>query len=267
MTPPVTEAATCGGGAPIVQYWHSDRIPDYIAELLATFREGNQDMPHLVFDEGAAEELIAERFGARHVAAFRSCAVPAMQADYFRYCAVHALGGVYVDADFGYSRPLRPLLEAEGQLFEQPPRGPMLNNLFAFRSPGHPFMALAVEVATRNIERRLSDNVALTTGPAIFTGLLQLHRGGSLEEVRRLIRPSWRPDVDSCWEQLVDSLTGALADHGSAAALAGVSISSRAEMLTWVRRPETELPYKRDDQYWANWKGSIFRPAGSGGPR
>jgi hypothetical protein len=256
-------------GPPIVQYWHSAEAPPEVAQLLATFPPANPDMPHLVFDEAGAEEMIEKHLGARHADAFRACAVPAMQADYFRYCAVYALGGVYADADFSCARPLRPLVEVEGQLFElDPPRGPALNNLFAFRAPRHPFLALAIEVATRNVERRISDNVALTTGPAIFSGLLQLHRGEPLEDLRGLIRPAWRAELEACWEELVASLMGTIADVGPLeTALAGVRISSRAEMLTWVNRTETELSYKRKDDYWANWKGSIFRTSDGGNVR
>src|SRR5690348_1645791 len=91
---------------PIIQYWHSEQVPEQIAELTATFRDLNPALPHLVFSEAKAEEFIAEHFEAREVAAFRSCAVPAMQADYFRYCAALALGGIYSDVSFYCRCPL-----------------------------------------------------------------------------------------------------------------------------------------------------------------
>lgn len=252
---------------PIIQYWDEDEPPAEVAALIATFAPDRTGMPHLIFNRRTAEEFLAERFGARHVEAFRSCAVPAMQSDYFRYCAVHALGGVYIDADFFFRRDLRPLLTAGGQLFEQPPRGPVLNNLFAFQ-PQHPFLALTVEAATRNVEGRVSNNVALATGPAIFTGLLQLSHGRPAETLRELVRPAWRRDVDACREQLVESLDGAVAVCGPVeTALEGVQISTRAEMLTWVDRSKADLPYKQGDRYWANWKGSIFCSPERGGVR
>lgn len=73
---------------PLVQYWHSPKIPSDVAELMQSFHDHNLDMEHLNFS------------------AFRSCAVPAMQADYFRYCAALALGGICVDADFRCLQPL-----------------------------------------------------------------------------------------------------------------------------------------------------------------
>lgn len=240
----------------IVQYWNSEEIPEHIAGCMATFREQNPEMPQLVFDEGAAEKLIAERFGARHARAFRTCAVPAMQADYFRYCAIHALGGIYVDANAACTDSLRPLFETEGQLFGDSPR--VLNNVFAFRSPAHPFLELAIEVATTNIEKRVSESVALTTGPVIFGGLVTLNREGSLDPLRRTAGENWKPLVDECWEALVESFESAVGDRSSLAeALQGVRVSPRSEMLTRIHKPEYR--YKTAEPHWAHWEGSIFR--------
>lgn len=246
-------------GAPIVQYWHDEDIPAQITPLLATFDEHNPDMPHLVFNERSATEFIAERYGARHAEAFQVCGVPAMQADYLRYCAVHSLGGIYADANFVTERALQPLLETEGYLFAQPPLGPVLNGFFAFRSPGHPLLEMAIEAATRNIETRISESVALTTGPVIFSGLIQLLRGGSPEDLREVAGQRIRPFLDSCWEALIDSLRDVINDRGrSEDVLEGVRISTRAEMQTWVWKPPI-----RHKGHWAHWKGTIFRPAES----
>ena len=249
---------------PVIQYWHSERIPAYIAERLATFRERNPGSPHLIFNERTAAELIAERFGERHVRAFRACAVPAMQADYLRYCAVHAFGGVYVDADMTCVNSLQTIFDRDGFLLEYP-GGPMLNGLFAFAEPEHPFMAMSVEVATGNIERRASESVALATGPMIFTALVRLHRFGSLEDVLASVETGWRNRVTEGWSDFSASIEKAVAEHGPLdRALAGVRIAEHDEGLEWLRNPEFELPYKSTDSYWANWTGTIFRPHDAG---
>ena len=65
------------------------------------------------------------------------------------------------------------------------------NNVFAFPD-GHPLLELTVEVATRNIEARLSQDIAEVTGPGIFTNLYLAYELGSLERyssyVRQLLR-------------------------------------------------------------------------------
>lgn len=242
---------------PLIQYWDDPAMPDYIADLVATFDGRNPDMRHLLFNERTAGDFIAEHFGERHLAAFRACAVPAMQADYFRYCAVYKLGGLYADADFLCLRPLRGLLEdGNGHLFEHP-NGPVLNGLFAFRSPGHSLLAMAIEVATGNIECRSYASVAMATGPAIFSGLLRLYEAGSLEALRALA-PGWE----------AASLDKAVEEHGPISrAFEGVRVAGRAEMLTWVQIPAAELAYKSEPSYWANHRGSIYRDSTADIPR
>lgn len=257
----------------IVQYWDSEPIPDYIEELLASFDELNPGLPHRVFAEREASELIAERYGARQAAAFAACRLPAMQADYFRYCAVHALGGVYVDVDFRCASPLRPLLEDApgGTLFgrhELPPRwrtpafewrervGPyraVMNSFFAFPSPGHPLLELAIEIATANVEQRVAEDVALVTGPAVFTSLYLLRELGSFDAFLAYAEGG----VLAGSAQLLCETIG---DHLRVVrAFDGVEIVPEEESRTLVEGAGAGLPYKQGEDHWVNTTGSIYR--------
>ena len=192
------------GPAHLIHYWHDADRPERIAETLAGFKRHNPDLEQLEFDEDSAERFIAAHYGAREVSAFRACAVPAMQADYFRYCAIHTLGGVYADANFRCAGSVRPQIEGSrtGTLFgRQDPvpdwlaaefRWPypvghfraVVNSMFGFRASGHPLLELAIRVATANTERRVADGpvgVWLTTGPGIFTSAYLLRELGSFD--------------------------------------------------------------------------------------
>lgn len=246
---------------PIVQYWHREAIPDYVEAMLATFRERNPDFRHLVFSEPAAERFIGERFGARELAAFRSCAVPAMQADYFRYCAVLALGGVYVDVDERCIAGLRPLLPVagRGRLFLRPP-GAVINGLFAFGAPGHPFLELALEIATTNIERRHCDQVYFTTGPPIFTYLYYLYRLGSVEAACERVAGSGFEKHFRVYAQTVeDPIRLSLAFEG-------VTVSPMEESRAFIGTPGIPFPYKQTAGHWTNAGPEIFRELPSGKP-
>jgi hypothetical protein len=260
-------------GQAIVQYWDSEEVPAEVAALLATFEGSDPGLPHLVFSERGAAEFIAERFGGRHAEAFGACAVPAMQADYLRYCAVYALGGVYVDADFRGLAPLRGLLEGPhtGTLFgrpELPPRwrtpefewrervGPyrvVMNSIFAFPSAGHPLLELTIEIATANVESRVAEDVALATGPAIFTSLYLLRELGSFDAFLAYaeggaLEPSSR------------LLCETVGDHERiATAFAGVRMPPVEEAHVWVGGPEAPLFYKDTEAHWVNVTSSIYR--------
>lgn len=250
---------------PIIQYWHAAEAPDYIADLLAGFDDLNPELPHLVFDETQAADFIAARFGERELAAFRACAVPAMQADYLRYCAVFALGGVYSDADYRCLRPLGPLVAAGGpQLFRRPDAEAISNGFFAFPDPGHPLLRLALDVATTNIEQRVAETVNMVTGPAVFTGLRLLYEAGSMEGLYRHVADSqWERFATGTWEPLLEPFAAAVGSYERVAdAFVDVDVSDFDAAMTWVGPPDSPLPYKRTDLHWVAWSRSrrtIFR--------
>jgi mannosyltransferase OCH1-like enzyme len=226
---------------PIVQYWHGSEPPTEVTELIASFRTHNPELPHLLFDRAGAEEFIAERFSERELGAFRTCAVPAMQADYFRYCAVLALGGIYADVGFRCLRPLQGLVKesADAQLFKRP-RGHLINGLFIFKLPGHPLLRLALDIATTNIEQRIMEQVWAVTGPGIFTGLhIHCQQGLDIEKLGR------------------DGRHARLAK-----AFKGVSIAPLQTTANWLGGPERPLQYKQGETQWVKWQErgeTIFR--------
>lgn len=238
---------------PLIQYWHSSDLPDYILELVDTFSERNPGMPHLLFHRETAAELIAAHFGERHLSAFHSCAVPAMQADYFRYCAVHSLGGVYADADFRCVGCLSPMLDGPGNLF-QGRKGPIRNGLFAIRSRAHPLLAMAIEIATTNIENRWGNHVGFTTGPLVFTALYRVWKAGSPAQLRGALPPAFHES------RLATTVERAIDMYGPIErAFDGVRVSTHEDSTAFVMAPgRRNLPYKAGAQHWTNWRGSIY---------
>lgn len=258
---------------PIIQYWHTERPPGWIHNGLRSFGERNPGMRHLVFDQPKARAFIAAHLSAREEAAFQACAVPAMQADYFRYCAVFALGGLYTDADMRCIADVRPLIhQVEGTLFgrqDMPKRvaamlrypypiGPVLdldNSPFAFREPRHPLLKLAIEVATANIENRLADGppgIWLTAGQGVFTSLYLLKWLGSIDAFRKYVNGSGlKPSADLFCE--------VIGSHSVvASAMTGVAIRPRRERNGWLR-PLSPPSSGEHPPHWTAVEGSIFR--------
>ena len=235
---------------PLIQYWHCEETPDYIGSLLASFREKNPELRHMLFDRKTAGDFIAMHFGERELSAFLSCAVPAMQSDYFRYCAVYALGGIYADADYACRRSLAPLLDgAAGYLFEG--AGPIVNSLLAFRAPKHPLLGMAIAIASSNIEDRWGEKTAITTGPMILTALERFRRAGSRHARTGRQRPG----------PLIRRIEDATRIHGPVErAFEDVVICPFPTLRDWVTSPgPAGLPYKTGDGHWANWRGSMFQ--------
>lgn len=259
----------------IGQYWHGDEVPAYLSPHLASFRELNPEFEHRVFSEADTERLIAERFGARELAAFRACAVPSMQSDYFRYCFLLAHGGVYADADYRCVRPLRPLLDGpeQGRIFLSPtphelggrPARRVWSGFLAFREPGHPFMRVALDIATANLEARIASRVWpdggaaraaiwLTVGPGIPSAMRFIHEWGSFDAFLEAIRGTPLEPFGPLYCEAIGDQSRVVA------AFEGVRAHPHESMLEWVDDvPVTDLPYKDGDLHWHNVEGAIFR--------
>lgn len=263
-----------GQGPPIIQYWDTDAIPGDVATLLDSFRRHNPDFEHRVYSESSAERFIAEHFGPRELRAFQACAVPAMQADYFRYCAMLIMGGVYADADYHCTRSLQPLLDRcnGGVLFLRPDEHVLmgreakrvLNGFLAFRRPGHPFLQLTLEVATANIEARIAERtwregervpaaIWLTVGPGIFTSLRLISNWGSFETFVEATAGTHAEPFAGLYCEVIGDY-GRLQD-----AIQGIEFGSFAEMLTWVDHPCVPPAYKETERHWQNVTTRIFR--------
>jgi Glycosyltransferase sugar-binding region containing DXD motif len=243
----VTGGETHDLESPIVQYWHEERPPEYISGLLETYHALNPDRPHLVFNEASADAFIEGHFGQRYLDAFRACAIPAMQSDYLRYCAVLALGGVYCDADSRCIARLHTIFPSDGrgQVFLRPSGRGVYGSPFAFCSPGSALLELTLEVVTTNIERRIDESAFGVTGPFTFTLLYRLHQLGSFAALLEQM-------ATRRFAALAGVVCEVVGDYGLVTrAFEDITLSSASQNI-WIRAPECPLPYKETEAHWLN---------------
>lgn len=173
--------------APITlyQYWNTGNPPEEVAVLLRSWA-ADPAVRQVFFDHSSARAYLAARvpdpLPARVLAAFDACANPAMQADLFRAAALYAEGGLYSDADLGsQGRAADLLAPAPHGLLVALLDGPNTDLVLA-RRPRLPLLAAWLERAVENIERRISNNVAVVTGPRLLMSLLDGPEGRALYE-------------------------------------------------------------------------------------
>jgi len=237
----------------LFQYWDTGVPPEDVAACIQSVRDVNPEFEHCLYDCDRASWFIAKRLGVRHRDAFLALAVPAMQADYFRLCALWERAGVYVDADSTAMRPLRTLLAVAPGGYITMWNRMLQNHVLAIPSPGNPFIGAVLELATRNIEARLQDRAFEVTGPALFNQIwmaVDLEGAHEDEHLRR------NPDL------ALTSAAEAVAALYPGAGEALASMERRHEMFTeqWLRRVE-ELSYRDSPSEWQTWKGPIYREA------
>lgn len=152
----------------IIQYWDKINPPDEVQVLINSWRQ-ESDFSHFLFNRESGGELIRLHFGEEVENTYNLCGIPAMQADYFRYCALFALGGCYLDADTQRLGSLSDLIKERetGLLMKRQDR--VANDFMFVMKPGHRLLQYCIETATSNIRSRISNNVWEVTGPGIMT--------------------------------------------------------------------------------------------------
>jgi len=152
----------------IIQFWDRIDLPNEVQILINSWKE-ETNFSHSLYNRESGGELIRFHFGKEIEDTYNKCRIPAMQADYFRYCALYALGGCYLDADTQKMGSISSLIEGRetGLLMKRQDR--IANDFMFVLNRCSPLLEYCIETATSNIRNRVSNNVWEVTGPGIMT--------------------------------------------------------------------------------------------------
>ncbi len=240
----------------LFQYWDTPEPPEEVAGWIEGFRVKNPEMKHRLYDRDAASWFIGKHVGRRERAAFDAIAVPSMQSDYFRYCAVWARAGVYVDADFQCLEPLAGLLGHAPHSMTLEWDGHLVASLLMDGQRGNHFIRACLDLSTLNIEARDGVNAYMAAGP------------GAMNAVRVLADPSSRDDVELGFDNVfgrewrfADVLTRAEREIQITDAvrsdLARMTVFNVVKASRWIGA--IQPAYKKTGRHWLRWRGSIYR--------
>ena len=240
----------------LYQYWDGEQPPDEIAAWVEGFRQRNPEFDHRLYHRDKASWFIRKHFGEREQRAFDACAVPAMQSDYFRYCAIEKSGGVYADADYQAGEPLEQLFVRAPSALLLEWRGQWVGGLMMFRSAGNAFVRACRELATLNIEARRYDNTFTVTGTGVINALRLLLDPSSEEAIMNgLDNPygrTWRFPELAAEARVAVAVTPALRSDFEA-----ITIMHHLQVERWIG---TQQPaYKKTPRHWLRWEGSVYR--------
>jgi len=240
----------------LTQFWHDPDVPEEIRAVYKSYEAHHPGWKFLRYDAVTAAAFIEERFTSREVAAFGKCAVPAMQADYFRLCALLAHAGWYADADSPCLSRLDTLVSdgTEALFLKRHAWGPVMNGLVWVKDPGHPFLAAWLEMATVNIESELAADVWTVTGAMNSTSLYH-SAAGDIDSLNGM-RKRFESDP-ACLSILARSER--LARSGQYPdLLRGVRVRPLSDSAGhW--REYVPMKYKETTMDWRHWEGSIFK--------
>jgi hypothetical protein len=139
----------------VVQTDKTAALPVRARAAVANIRLLNPDFDYIFFDNAAVEDFVRTHY-PEYMELFHSFPVPIQRYDFWRYLAIHKLGGFYFDVDVFLAASLEPLLIKECVFpFERLTWSEYLRRRhgmyieignYAFgAAPGHPFIEAVIE--------------------------------------------------------------------------------------------------------------------------
>lgn len=160
----------------LFQFWDTEAAPTEVEVLMDTWAK-LAGFRYRRYTAVSAADYIEQHFDKRTLSAYLSCAVPAMKADFFRYCALYNEGGVYLDADTCRRADIKSFVAGAKRGMLMIRQGRVANDFLFVRAPRDALLGAVKEQAIKNIEGRVANDVWQVTGPGILTGLYRSEDG------------------------------------------------------------------------------------------
>lgn len=141
-----------------------------------------------------AREFVLQHCGKEAAASYDCFVAPAYRADLYRYCVLHAVGGVYLDSDLVLTKPMEQAVSmCDGaslghdipQLPLPPKRDsdvviPGMQMKILAGTRGHPLFKCMLDEIVRNVKTRFSSRYSLLlTGPSLLARCYMALRNSS----------------------------------------------------------------------------------------
>ena len=239
----------------LFQYWDAPDPPAEVAEWIEGFRVGNPGLRHRLYDRETASWFIGKQVGEREQRAFDAIAVPSMQSDYFRYCAVWAKGGAYVDADFQCVAPLAGLLGQAPRSLMLSWDGHIVAGLMMCRQPGDPFVRACLDLSTSNIEARALSSAYTAAGPGVINAIRALIEPASFDEIAKGFDNFFGRE----WgfpELMERTRRAVVVTEPIAEAFRALTVIPVKRIGPWIGRKAPA--YKETERHWLHWRGSLY---------
>ncbi len=206
----------------IFQFWNTKKVPGEVERMMRSWRN-HPNYRLQLYSYPKAKAFIKRNFDEQVFDAFCQCRLPAMQADFFRYCALYQYGGMYVDADIklgdGKFDDLNELIQSSENGLIMTREKAIANDVIFIRKPKSPLIKYVIEKVISNIENKVANNVWQVTGPGIMStlykdgspkekALFEPHRVESYKIIRNIVEFKWNlnyKEGDGHWTSAQES--------------------------------------------------------------
>jgi len=170
----------------IYMYWHTPDMPPRMKDSIDFTIRNSPGFTVHVFNEETARGYIKDNYDDSIVKAYDSLIPNAYKSDFFRYCILYKLGGIYLDIKLQPANNFKfdLLVDKEYFVFDNPIfylNGVGLTNGLICVKPANPIMLECIQRIVNNIKTRNKGfNALYPTGPALL-GECYLHFSNKLD--------------------------------------------------------------------------------------
>jgi hypothetical protein len=169
----------------IWQTWHTHDLPEAMRLSTQRLKNAHPEYKYTLMDDDESLQFIKDNYPPEVADAYDTLIPGAFKADLWRLCALHKVGGIYLDIKFAPVEPasLRDLGDkshfvSDRNIFFQP-RG--IYNGFMAAAPGDPRLEAAIRQLVKNVQDRKYGKSALEpTGPHLVA-LFVRHEHGDVD--------------------------------------------------------------------------------------
>jgi mannosyltransferase OCH1-like enzyme len=155
----------------IYQAWHDKNPKPVFKKYIENVLQMNPDYDYELFGEEDMFNFVKDNYGGIIFDCYNQLNIITAKVDFWRYLILYKNGGIYIDIDSTFLKPLDELIEGQSAVITREPNPPYEYVQWAlFFCKNHPILEKTINNIVHNITNRLfTNNVGRMTGPYPYT--------------------------------------------------------------------------------------------------
>ena len=155
----------------IYQVWHDKNPKPIFKKYIDDVLKNNPGYEYELFGEEDMRTFVCENFDEEIVECYNKLNIITAKVDFWRYLILYKNGGIYLDIDSTFLKPLDELIDNESAIITREPNSPYEYVQWAlFFCKNHPILKKTIDNVVYHIKNKLfADNVGRMTGPYPYT--------------------------------------------------------------------------------------------------
>ena len=154
----------------VFQTWKTHNLPSKIEKILAKNRKINPGFNFYLYTDEQLHDFIKSNFDQEIFNGFKKLNHPVAKADFWRYLILYKYGGVYLDIDSKFNKPILSFINENDEAVVSAETNPGNYVQWAlFYKKNHPILIRTIELILENLNMGLYKNdIERLTGPKVY---------------------------------------------------------------------------------------------------